>query len=184
MIIGGVGETDRDWERSLHDVMGLASAPPHISAYSLTVEPGTPLATQRTDTPTRMCRPAGPRWPTRSSPAAGYRWEEISNLSLPGHACRHNRLYWDQGEYWGIGSAAHSHRDGRRWWNVRTPDRFVKEIGAGRSATAGEELLTSEQRRFEALALGLRTRDGCPPTRCPMIRASRAWSTGSTAGRC
>jgi coproporphyrinogen III oxidase-like Fe-S oxidoreductase len=44
LIIGGAGETDADWERSLEDVLGLESPPPHLSAYSLTVEPGTPLA--------------------------------------------------------------------------------------------------------------------------------------------
>jgi oxygen-independent coproporphyrinogen-3 oxidase len=93
---------------------------------------------------------------------AGYRWEEISNWARPGHGCRHNRLYWDQGEYRGIGSAAHSHRAARRWWNVRTPDRYVRMIDEGRTATAGEEVLTDRQRQFEALALRLRTPAGVP----------------------
>ena len=44
LIIGGAGETDGDWERSLGDLLGLTCPPPHLSAYSLTVEPGTPLA--------------------------------------------------------------------------------------------------------------------------------------------
>ncbi len=70
--------------------------------------------------------------------AAGYRWEDISNWALPGHGCRHNRLYWGQGDYRGIGSAAHSHRAGRRWWNVRTPDRYVAAVDAGREPVAGE----------------------------------------------
>ena len=65
---------------------------------------------------------------------AGYGWEEISNWARPGHRCRHNQLYWDQGDYVGIGSAAHSHRDGVRWWNMRTPDRYIDAIEAGRSA--------------------------------------------------
>jgi oxygen-independent coproporphyrinogen-3 oxidase len=167
LIIGGAGETDDDWERSLHDVLGLASAPPHISAYSLTVEPGTPLATQPDRHPDEDVQARRYEMADQILAAAGYRWDEISNWSLPGHACRHNRLYWDQGDYRGVGSAAHSHRAGRRWWNVRTPDRFVKEIEAGRSAIAGEELLTSEQRRFEGLALGLRTRDGVPANSLP-----------------
>jgi putative oxygen-independent coproporphyrinogen III oxidase len=167
LIIGGAGETDGDWERSLHDVLGLASAPPHISAYSLTVEPGTPLATQPDRHPDEDVQARRYEVADQILAAAGYGWDEISNWSLPGHACRHNRLYWDQGDYRGIGSAAHSHRDGRRWWNVRTPDRFVKEIEAGRSAIAGEELLTSEQRGFEGLALGLRTRDGVPANSLP-----------------
>jgi putative oxygen-independent coproporphyrinogen III oxidase len=167
LIIGGAGETDEDWEQSLTDVMGLAVAPPHISAYSLTVEPGTPLATQPDRHPDDDVQARRYELTDEILSAAGYRWEEISNWCLPGHESRHNRLYWDQGDYRGIGSAAHSHRDGHRWWNVRTPDRFVKEVGAGRSATAGEEVLTAEQRRFEGLALGLRTRDGVPTEALP-----------------
>jgi oxygen-independent coproporphyrinogen-3 oxidase len=92
----------------------------------------------------------------------GYGWEEISNWARPGHRCRHNGLYWAQGDYRGIGSAAHSHADGRRWWNVRTPDRYVDAIGAGRPARSGEEVLTASQRRFESLALALRTPVGVP----------------------
>jgi putative oxygen-independent coproporphyrinogen III oxidase len=167
LIIGGAGETDDDWERSLREVMGFSPAPPHISAYSLTVEPGTPLAAQPDRHPDDDVQARRYERTDEILSAAGYGWEEISNWARPGHESRHNRLYWDQGDYRGIGSAAHSHRDGRRWWNVRTPDRFVNEIEAGRSATAGEERLTPGQRRFEALALGLRTRDGVPAGSLP-----------------
>ena len=77
------------------------------SAYGLTVEPGTPLAP--TGAPPRRGR-AGPalRAGRAVLTAAGYRWEEISNWARPGHECRHNHLYWEQGDYVGIGSAAHS----------------------------------------------------------------------------
>ena len=94
--------------------------------------------------------------------AAGYRWEEISNWARPGHECRHNHLYWEQGDYLGIGSAAHSHRDGVRWWNVRTPERYLAAIESGRSAEGGREELTADESEFEALTLALRTRRGVP----------------------
>ena len=94
--------------------------------------------------------------------AAGYLWEEISNWARPGHECRHNHLYWEQGDYLGIGSAAHSHRDGARGWNVRTPDRYIDAIETGRSPEAAREVLTPEQREFEALSLSLRTPRGVP----------------------
>jgi coproporphyrinogen III oxidase-like Fe-S oxidoreductase len=94
--------------------------------------------------------------------AAGYAWEEISNWARPGHECRHNHLYWDQGDYVGVGSAAHSHRDGLRWWNVRTPDRYIAAVEAGRPPEAGREELTVGQREFEALSLSLRTPRGVP----------------------
>jgi oxygen-independent coproporphyrinogen-3 oxidase len=162
LIIGGAGETDADWEKSLEDVLGLESPPPHLSAYSLTVEPGTPLATAPDRHPDDDTQAGRYELTDRVLSQRGYRWEEISNWALPGHECRHNGLYWDQGDYRGIGSAAHSHRRGRRWWNVRTPDRYVAAVVTGRAVLAGEEVLTDGQRRFEALALSLRTRLGVP----------------------
>jgi putative oxygen-independent coproporphyrinogen III oxidase len=162
LIIGGSGESDRDWERSLADVTGLEDPPPHLSAYSLTVEPGTPLAADPDRHPDDDVQAGRYELTDRILGQAGYRWEEISNWARPDHECRHNGLYWEQGDYRGIGSAAHSHRAGRRWWNVRTPDRYVALLAGGRSATAGEEVLTDGQRQFEALALRLRTPAGVP----------------------
>ncbi len=167
LIMGGAGESDADWARSLTGVIGLAEPPPHISAYALTVEPGTPLAAAPDRQPDDDELADRYEQADRILEHAGYRWEEISNWARPGHGCRHNRLYWDQGEYRGIGSAAHSHRAGRRWWNVRTPDRYVRMIGDDRRATAGEEVLTDRQRRFEALALRLRTPVGVPADALP-----------------
>ncbi len=165
LIVGGAGERDEDWARSLDEV--LAMGPPHVSVYLLTVEPGTPLAR----TPDR--HPADDVQADRYEAAdrvlgkAGYMWEEISNWAREGHRCRHNQLYWAQGDYRGIGSAAHSHRGGRRWWNVRTPDRYVSLVTADRCTTAGEEALDAAQRHREALALSLRTPAGVPSEALP-----------------
>jgi putative oxygen-independent coproporphyrinogen III oxidase len=167
LIIGGAGESDADWEQSLRQVIGLPAPPPHISAYTLTVEPGTPLAGQPDRHPDDDVQAARYEHADRILETAGYGWEEISNWARPGHECRHNGLYWSQGDYRGIGSSAHSHRAGHRWWNVRTPDRYVALVGAGRSTTAGEEVLSDEQRQFEALALQLRTRLGVPVSALP-----------------
>ena len=94
--------------------------------------------------------------------SAGLDWYEISNFARPGHECRHNLLYWRQGEYFGIGCAAHSHRAGRRWWNVRTPERYIEAIEGGRSCEASDEHLDDKRRELERLQLALRTRDGVP----------------------
>jgi oxygen-independent coproporphyrinogen-3 oxidase len=167
LIIGGAGETDGDWERSLGAVLGLEDPPPHISAYALTVEPGTPLAADPERHPDDDVQADRYQTTERVLARAGYDWEEISNWARPGHRCRHNGLYWDQGDYRGIGSAAHSHQAGRRWWNIRTPDRYVAAITEGRLATAGEEFLSDDQRRFESLVLGLRTSSGIPVEALP-----------------
>ncbi|MGH9087752.1 MAG: radical SAM family heme chaperone HemW [Acidimicrobiales bacterium] len=162
LIFGGAGEREADWDASLADVVGLPDPPPHVSAYALTVEPGTPLAAEPDRHPDDDVLAARYERADEALAAAGYRWEEISNWARPGHECRHNHLYWAQGDYRGIGSAAHSHRSGRRWWNVRTPDRYVRAMSSGASPVAGEEVLTVAQRRFEALTLSLRTPSGVP----------------------
>ena len=162
LIIGGAGERDEDWERSLSDLLGLDTPPPHISAYALTVEPGTPLDRTPDRHPDDDVQAGRYEYADRVLSTAGYRWEEISNWARSGHECRHNHLYWEQGDYRGIGSAAHSHTSGRRFWNVRTPDRYVALVEADTSTVAGEEVLDVAERRFEALALGLRTASGVP----------------------
>ena len=161
LILGGAGERDEDWRRSLLDVLGL-TPPPHVSAYALTVEPGTPLARDTDRHPDDDVQAERYESADRILSAAGYRWEEISNWALPGHECRHNRLYWDQGDYEGFGSAAHSHRQGHRYWNLRTPERYIAAIRAGRSPRAGEEVLDESTRRFERDSLALRTTTGAP----------------------
>jgi oxygen-independent coproporphyrinogen-3 oxidase len=91
---------------------------------------------------------------------AGYAWYEISNWCRPGEECRHNLLYWSQGDYVGVGCAAHGHRRGRRSWNVGSIDRYIERIRAGVSPEAGHERLDEGRRADEALLLGLRTRGG------------------------
>ncbi len=162
LIFGATGESDADWEHSLRSVLELEHPPPHVSAYALTVEPGTPLAAEPSRHPDDDVSARRYERADELLERAGYRWEEVSNWARPGHGCRHNRLYWAQGDYLGIGSAAHSHRQGHRWWNVRTPDRYVAAVEAGRSPVAGDEWVTGERRRFEALALALRTPRGVP----------------------
>jgi oxygen-independent coproporphyrinogen-3 oxidase len=165
LIYGGAGESLDDWRATLDEIMALA--PPHVSAYALTVEPGTALA----DDPDR--------WPDDDDQAdkyliadevlgaAGLGWYEISNWARPGHRCRHNLLYWRGGEYLGFGCAAHSHRDGRRWWNVRTPERYIDAIESGRSAEAAGERLVDGERRLESLQLAVRTAEGVPSSALP-----------------
>ena len=96
--------------------------------------------------------------------AAGLANYEVSNWAVPGHECRHNILYWQQGNYLGFGSAAHSHLDGHRCWNVRTPERYVAAVQAGESTEAAGENLDDETRRIEGLQLALRMKDGVPST--------------------
>jgi oxygen-independent coproporphyrinogen-3 oxidase len=72
-------------------------------------------------------------------------------------------VYWEGGDYLPIGAAAHGHRSGRRWWNVRTPERFIAAVTEGSDPCGGEEVLDEAQRAEEELTLGLRTRRGAVP---------------------
>ena len=160
LIYGAPVESDDEWLATLDAVVALE--PTHVSAYALTVEPGTPLASDPTRHPDDDVQANRYELADEVLTAAGFSNYEISNWSRPGHECRHNVQYWTQGDYQGIGCAAHSHRQGRRWWNVRTPERYIACLGSGRSPTAGEECLDEERRALEQLQLALRTRQGVP----------------------
>ncbi len=160
LIYGGVGETLDDWRATLDDVLALD--PPHVSAYALTVEAGTPLAADTARHPDDDDQADKYLVAVERLGASGLEQYEISNWARPGHECRHNLLYWTMGEYQGIGCAAHSHRDGRRFWNLRTPDRYIDAVTSGATVEAADERLDPDERALEALQLSLRTRDGVP----------------------
>jgi putative oxygen-independent coproporphyrinogen III oxidase len=166
LIYGGTGESIVDWRRTLD--AALALDPPHISAYALTVEPGTPLADDPARHPDDDDQAEKYLLAADALEAAGLSWYEISNWARPGHECRHNRLYWSMGEYQAFGCAGHSHRGGRRFWNVRTPERYIDAITAGRSPEAAGERLDDDDRRLEALQLAVRTRAGVPAATLPV----------------
>ncbi|HLY84436.1 MAG TPA: radical SAM family heme chaperone HemW [Acidimicrobiales bacterium] len=188
LIYGGAGESVDDWGRTLDEVLALD--PPHVSAYALTVEPGTPLAADPRRHPDDDDQADKYTLADSKLGDAGLAWYELSNWARPGHECRHNQLYWAQGDYRGIGCAAHSHQGGRRWWNVRTPERYLRAVATGRSPIAGEERLDPPVRALEALQLALRTRDGVPAAALPddpglagLVRRSGSRARLSLQGR-
>jgi putative oxygen-independent coproporphyrinogen III oxidase len=160
LIYGGAGESLDDWRRTLDEALALD--PPHISAYALTVEPGTPLAADAARHPVDDDQADKYLATTAAMVDAGLEWYEISNWAQPGHQCRHNLLYWEQGDYLGVGCAAHSHRSGRRWWNLRTPERYLAAVESGQPTEAAGEDLDDETRAEERLQLRLRTAAGVP----------------------
>jgi oxygen-independent coproporphyrinogen-3 oxidase len=166
IIYGAAGESLDDWRRTLDAVLELE--PPHVSAYALTVEPGTALADDVARHPDDDDQADKYLAACDVLEAAGLGWYEISNWARPGHECRHNRLYWSMGEYQAVGCAGHSHRAGRRFWNVRTPERYIESVAADESPVAGDETLDPERRRLEALQLAVRTRAGVPDGVLPL----------------
>jgi len=160
VIYGAAGESLADWRSTVRDV--VAFDPPHVSAYGLTVEAGTPLAAQPDRHPDDDDQADKYDIADELFGSAGLENYEVSNWARPGHESRHNFLYWRQHDYRGFGCAAHSHRSGRRWWNVRTPERYIDLVESDGDVEASAEVLDDETRRFERLQLLLRTRDGIP----------------------
>jgi putative oxygen-independent coproporphyrinogen III oxidase len=161
LIYGTPGESPADWQQSLDGALALGVD--HVSAYALTVEPATALGRQvaaGAPAPDDDLQADAYARADTCFAAAGLEWYEVSNWARTGQACRHNELYWSGGEYAGIGCAAHGHSDGARWWNVRTPERYIAAVEAGVPAVAGSETLDTETRAEESFALALRTRAG------------------------
>jgi oxygen-independent coproporphyrinogen-3 oxidase len=161
IIYGTPGESMGDWRATLEGVLALDV--PHVSAYALTVEPATALGRRvaaGAPAPSDDDQAAKYELADDLLSAAGLEWYEVSNWARPGYECRHNLLTWAGGDYVPIGCAAHGHRDGRRSWNVRTPERFIERVASGRDPESGYEILDAVGRAEERITLALRTRDG------------------------
>ncbi len=158
------GQTRERWEESLRRAVELG--PEHISAYSLIVEDGTPLA--------RMVR-SGLVTPTPPEAEAdlyaltmeylearGFDHYEVSNYARHGLRSRHNSAYWIHTDYLGLGPSAHSFlnggRSGRRWANVSSISSYADRIRRGESPQAFEELVSTTEFINERIFLGLRGR--------------------------
>ncbi|MGI5843786.1 MAG: radical SAM family heme chaperone HemW [Candidatus Xenobium sp.] len=162
LIYGLPGQTLADWQTTLE--RALETQPRHVSAYALSLEEGTPLE--------NSVRKGEVRLPDqdavadmegslrRTMRAGGYRQYEISNWSLPGRECRHNLVYWANGEYLGLGCGAASHLSGWRTRRLATPASYVQALSEGASPLAEAERLGSEQVLKETMILALRTRWG------------------------
>jgi len=112
----------------------LALGPEHISAYELTIEPGTAFHAlhargRLAGLPDEEAALAMWELRDRLLSRAGYERYEISNFARPGFRCRHNLNYWRRGEYLGLGAGAHSFIGGRRLWNHARPDVYEEKAG-------------------------------------------------------
>jgi putative oxygen-independent coproporphyrinogen III oxidase len=162
LIFGSPWEGPDDWRRSLEGIVAAETA--HVSAYALTIEEGTPLATlvatgrePDVDPDVQAERHAVAADVLGEAGLVRY---EVSNWARPGRASRHNVLYWSAGDYAGYGAGAHGHSSGRRYWRTRLPRDYVDAVEQGASTEAGSERLSAAQRAREAMMLGLRLASG------------------------
>ena len=162
LIYGTPGESIDDWRITVESAMALDID--HISAYALIVETGTKLAAQ-----IKRGEIAMPDDDAMADmyllvdslcEASGMSWYELSNWSKPGHECRHNVAYWHNANWWGLGPGAHSHMNGKRFWNVKHPSAYKTRVFAGETPIHESEILTAEQIQDEKIMLSIRMREG------------------------
>lgn len=162
VIYGTPGESMADLDTTLEAV--LATEVDHVSAYSLIVEPGTAMArkVRRGELPMPDDDDLADRYERIDAALSqvGFFWYEVSNWAKPGGQCRHNMLYWRDGNWWGAGPGAHSHLDGTRFYNVKHPARYAATISGGELPVKDSEGLTAEDRHTEKIMLGLRLAEG------------------------
>lgn len=121
-------QTPESLEHTLDRLLTLPLT--HVSAYLLKVEEGTPLSRNNEllgKIPDEDMAADMYLMTARALSAAGFEQYEISNFAKPGHECRHNLNYWRCGEYFGIGPAAHSFLDGKRFYCPPDAENFSSD---------------------------------------------------------
>ena len=161
-IYGLPGQTMAQWEATLEEALALA--PDHLSLYALSIEEATRLKAliragvlpaPDTDLAADMYRYA-----MRRLAEAGFEHYEISNWARPGHACRHNQVYWRNEPWLGLGAGAYGWQAGERYTNILAPTHYVEAVQAGRLPIGRRELIDRHTEMNETLMLGLRLRAG------------------------
>ncbi|WP_255023479.1 coproporphyrinogen-III oxidase family protein [Cyanobium sp. T1G-Tous] len=162
LIQGLPGQDLGHWRCQLRQAIALA--PPHLSVYDLTLEPGTVFA-QRHDRGQLQLPDADLgadlmelTWAELS--AAGYGHYEISNYALPGHASRHNRVYWSGAGWWGFGMGATAAPWGERLARPRTREAYADWLAQPGSPPASAGQACPGMPLDERLLVGLRRREG------------------------
>ena len=162
LIYGTPGESITDWQTSIDSALALPIT--HISAYALIIEEGTKLAAQikRGDVPEVDDDLVADKYliADKAFKEAGFEWYELSNWSKPGSESKHNMAYWNGDNWWGAGPGAHSHLNGKRFWNVKHPNLYKERIQNKQSAVADSEVLKKDQIESERLMLLLRLPSG------------------------
>jgi oxygen-independent coproporphyrinogen III oxidase len=163
LIYGVHGQNISLWKKTMRQA--LSYAPEHISCYQLSLSEKTPLYKKYSlegwhlpdeDTELELFFTTAEELEN-----AGYIHYEVSNFARKDKfKSRHNQKYWQHAPYLGLGPAAHSFLNNKRWWNEAAVKAYLQEIAAGKMPVENTETLSMEQLQLEALFLGLRTKTG------------------------
>ncbi len=164
LMLGLPNQRIIDLKESLENVLKLA--PKHISVYSLIVEEGTPIANKIENGKLKLPDDELERnmyWYVKNTlELNGYKHYEISNFAKKGYESKHNMNCWNQMEYVGIGTGAHSYRDITRYSNTEDIKEYIKNVQKGEFEKNRiiHEIQKEEDSKKEFMLLGLRKIDG------------------------
>ena len=170
IIYGLPGQSVKSLKTTLRSLF-LSSYVKHISAYELTINPGTPfgrhekiLSLPDEDVLAEMSSVV-----ISESLARNFERYEISNFAAPSHRCIHNEAYWDHKEHIGLGCAAHSYFNQTRWANKDNIGEYISDLSLKILPQAWSEKIDSETMAREMIFLGLRRADGINEERFKML---------------
>ncbi|MEN6433123.1 MAG: radical SAM family heme chaperone HemW [Smithella sp.] len=163
LIYGVHGLSIKSWKNTLQKAVSFK--PEHISCYQLSLDDETSLFKKYSlnewhfpdeNTELKLFLTTADELEN-----AGYIHYEVSNFArLDKFKSRHNHKYWQHTSYLGLGPAAHSFLNNKRWWNTSAVKTYLNKIAQGKMPVEDMETLSTEQLQLEALFLGLRTKAG------------------------
>ena len=164
LMYGLPGQSLASWTATLQSLLALD--PTHISCYALTIEDHTKLArdiaTGLVPAPDEALQIEMEEAAETVLASAGFTRYEISNYAKPGNACRHNLLYWTDGDYLGLGPSAQSYVAGSRFGNIAHLDTYTSQLENDQLPVADRLPLSVEEQQRDALIFGLRLLNGIP----------------------
>ena len=159
LMFGLPGQSFEIWEETLQSATQLK--PTHLSVYNLTIEKETPFYDQLRKgiliLPSEELQSKMYKRAVEYLSQAGYIHYEISNFSVKGYECRHNKVYWNNNEYVGFGPGAASYLNGTRSKNILSPEKYIETLLEKKEIPLFEkETLDQKKSMWETLMLGLR----------------------------
>lgn len=155
------GQTMEDVKENVAKAIALDI--PHLSLYSLILEHHTVFMNKmrrgKLHLPQEDLEAEMFEYIIAELEANGFEHYEISNFTKPGFESRHNLMYWDNAEYYGVGAGASGYLNGVRYRNRGPIQHYLKAVSEG-NARLSEEVLTKDEMMEEELFLGLRKKSG------------------------
>ena len=163
LMNGLPGQTEKRWMNTLEEA--LSFEPAHISCYQLTIGSKTVFGKMVQEGKLKMPSEEKQRKiflsTSRFLQERGFIHYEVSNFARgKKYRSRHNLKYWRHIPYLGLGPAAHSFQNNRRWWNVRSVEQYCAALNKNDKPIEGDEKLSPEQLELERLFLGFRNLEG------------------------